>query len=151
MHKGTVQLRKFLFLICFFSLTTAAQGEACMDALRDRAMAVEMKEYELMIISADNVIQRCEWRVGRNYGRLVADKILANAMLGRYAEGLKNADACLKNYPGTFADRGCRYLCPTTNSDGTVYTWVCSHSDGEEYRDFRQKNGQLYFVGSEVL
>ena len=71
-----------------------------MDAVRDRAMAVEMKEYELMIISADNVIQRCEWRVGRNYGRLVADKILANAMLGRYAEGLKNADACLKNYPG---------------------------------------------------
>ena len=59
-----------------------------------------MQNYELMILTADSVINRCEYKVGRNFGRVTAEKILANAMLGRYAEGLKNADACLKNYPG---------------------------------------------------
>ena len=51
----------------------------------------------------------------------------------------------------TLSDRGCQYLGPTTNKDGTVYTWVCSHPRGDEYRDFKKKDGKYCFVGSEVI
>ena len=51
----------------------------------------------------------------------------------------------------TLTERGCQYLGPTTNSKGTVYTWVCSHPNGDEYRDFKKKDGKFCYVGSEVI
>ena len=100
MINDTFFIKRFVFFISLSTFSTVAHSNVCVDALRDRAMAVEMQNYELMILAADSVINRCEWKVGRSFGRVVADKILANAMLGRYAEGLKNANACMNNYPG---------------------------------------------------
>jgi hypothetical protein len=48
-------------------------------------------------------------------------------------------------------DRGCQYLGPTTNAKNTVYTWVCSHPRGDEYRDYVKKNGQFCYIGSEII
>jgi hypothetical protein len=51
----------------------------------------------------------------------------------------------------TLSARGCQYLGPTTNSKGTVYTWVCSHRNGDEYKDYKKKDGKFCYVGSEVI
>lgn len=100
MVKGNTLLKKLFLSIYLSSCCTVALGDVCVDALRDRQMAVETKNYELMILTADTVITRCDHRSGRGYGRVVADKVVANTMLGRHKEGLKSAASCLKNYPG---------------------------------------------------
>jgi hypothetical protein len=93
-------MNKLLVTIFLSFLATVAHADPCMDAMRDRNMAISMRNYEMMIQTADAVIQRCNYSVGRAYARTIAYKVLANAQLGRYAEGLRNADICTKHYPG---------------------------------------------------
>jgi len=51
----------------------------------------------------------------------------------------------------TLSGMGCQYLGPNMKGKRRIYTWVCSHRNGDEYRDFVEKNGELCFIGSEVL
>jgi len=94
-----IAMNFFLRLLLLLLLTSSAHASLCGDAIRDNSMAIGMRNYEMMLQTADAVIQRCGYSAGRPYGRTIAQKITANAQLGRYAEGLKNIDACLSNYP----------------------------------------------------
>ena len=93
-------MNKLLVTLCLSFLATFAHADPCLDALDDSHMAISMQNYEMILQTADTVIQRCSYSVGRGYARIIAYKVLANAQLGRYAEGLRNADICTKHYPG---------------------------------------------------
>ena len=91
---------KFVLRLLFLLLlTSSANASLCGDAIRDNSMAIDMRNYEMMLQTADAQIQRCGYSAGRPYARVIAQKVMANALLGRYAESLKNIDACLSNYP----------------------------------------------------
>jgi len=93
-------MNKLIVTLCLSFLTTISHADPCFDALRDNDMAIRMRNYEMILQTSDTVIQRCGYTVGRAYARTIAHKVLANVQLGRYAEGLRNADICTKHYPG---------------------------------------------------
>lgn len=92
-------MNKLLISLCLYFIASSAHADACLDAMRDSIMAIDMQNYEMILQTTDAEIQRCGLTAGRPYGRLIAKKIMANAQLGRTADGLKNADICSKNYP----------------------------------------------------
>ena len=94
-----ITMNFFLRLLFLFLLTSSAHASLCGDAIRDNSMAIGMRNYEMMLQTADAQIQRCGHSAGRAYARIISQKSTANAQLGRYAEGLKNVDLCLSNYP----------------------------------------------------
>jgi len=53
----------------------------------------------MMLGAADNVIRNCGYTTGRPFGRIVADKVIANIKLYNYEAAVTNIDECLKNYP----------------------------------------------------
>jgi len=85
-----------IYLLCFGSFAIA---DSCWDAQRDRGMAVDMQNWNMMLRAADNVIRSCGHTTGRDFGRIVADKVIANIKLYNYGAALKNIDQCLNNYP----------------------------------------------------